>query len=157
ATAGSDEKCRACETLGAARAINYRKEDFVEAARRATGGAGPDVILDMVGGEYVRRGLEALAPNGRLGMIAFKQGRQAQVGCAVIQRKHLVLTGSRLRSRSVAEKGRIAAAVRKAVWPLIESGAVRPVIDSTFPLAEAGKAHQRMGMSLHTGKILLTM
>jgi NADPH2:quinone reductase len=157
ATAGSPEKCKKCVELGAVRAINYHKEDFVAVSRKETGGVGPDVILDMVGGEYLKRGLDALALNGRLVMIAFKQGRQVELDASVIQKKHLVLTGSRLRSRPVLEKARIAAAVRKAVWPLFESGAMRPVIDSTFPLAEAAKAHGRMGISAHIGKILLTM
>jgi putative PIG3 family NAD(P)H quinone oxidoreductase len=156
ATAGSAEKCRRCEELGAVRAINYREEDFVAASREATGGAGPDVILDMVGGDYMARGLEALAPGGRLVMLAFKQGRTAELDVGLIQFKHLVLTGSRLRSRPILEKARLVAAVRKAVWPLVESGAVRPVIDSTFPLAEAARAHQRMEGGAHVGKVMLT-
>jgi putative PIG3 family NAD(P)H quinone oxidoreductase len=157
ATAGSAGKCRRCEELGAVRAINYREEDFVAASREATGGAGPDVILDMVGGDYMARGLEALAPGGRMVMLAFKQGRKAELDVGLIQFKHLVLTGSRLRSRPILEKARLVAAVRKAVWPLVEAGAVRPVIDSTFPLAEAARAHQRMESGAHIGKVMLTM
>ena len=156
ATAGSAEKCRRCEELGALRAINYREEDFVAVAGEATNGAGPDVILDMVGGDYLQRNLAALAWQGRLVMIAFKAGVKINVDFSPIQAKQLTITGSRLRPRSDPEKARIAAAVRKAVWPLIEAGAVRPVIDSTFPLREAARAHERMQASRHIGKILLT-
>jgi putative PIG3 family NAD(P)H quinone oxidoreductase len=157
ATAGSAEKCRRCEALGAMRAINYREEDFVAAASEATGGAGVDVILDMVGGDYLQRNLAALAQRGRLVMIAFKGGIKINVDFSPIQAKQLTITGSRLRPRSLPEKARLTAAVRKAVWPLIESGTVRPVIDSTFPLRDAVRAHERMQASLHIGKILLTV
>ena len=156
ATAGSAEKCRRCEALGAARAINYREEDFVAAAGDATGGAGVDVILDMVGGDYLQRNLAALAQEGRLVMIAFKAGIRIDVDFSPIQAKQLTITGSRLRPRPLAEKARLTAAVRKAVWPLFESGTIRPVVDSTFPLRDAARAHARMQASLHTGKILLT-
>jgi putative PIG3 family NAD(P)H quinone oxidoreductase len=157
ATAGSAEKCRKCEALGAIRAINYREADFVAAAKEATGGAGVDVVLDMVGGDYIPRGLEALGFNGRLVMLAFKRERKVEIDAGLIQSKHLVLTGSRLRARPVQEKGRLVAAVRKAVWPLVESGAVRPVIDSVFPLAEARRAHERMESGAHIGKVMLAV
>ena len=156
ATAGSAEKCRRCAGLGAERAINYRDEDFVAAANEVTGGAGVDVILDMVGGGYLQRNLAALAPQGRLVMIAFKAGIRIEVDFSPIQARQLTITGSRLRPRPAAEKARLAAAVRKAVWPLLESGTIRPVIDSTVPLREAARAHERMQASLHVGKILLT-
>jgi putative PIG3 family NAD(P)H quinone oxidoreductase len=157
ATAGSAEKCRRCAELGAERAIDYREEDFVAVANDATAGAGVDVILDMIGGDYLQRNLAALAPQGRLVMIAFKAGSKINVDFSPIQAKQLAITGSRLRPRAVAEKARLAVAVRKAVWPLIESGTIRPVIDSTFPLRDAARAHERMQASLHIGKILLTM
>ncbi len=156
ATAGSAEKCRRCEALGAERAINYREEDFVAVASDVTRGAGIDVILDMVGGDYLQRNLAALAQQGRLVMIAFKAGIRLTVDFSPIQAKQLTITGSRLRPRSTPEKARLAAAVRKAVWPLIESGTIRPVIDSTVPLRDAARAHEHMQASLHIGKILLT-
>ena len=156
ATAGSAEKCRRCEELGAARAINYREEDFVAVANDVTGGAGLDVILDMVGGDYLQRNLAALGPQGRLVMVAFKAGAKIMVDFSPIQAKQLTITGSRLRPRPDPEKARLVAAVRKAVWPLIEMGAVRPVIDSTVPLRDAARAHERMQASRHVGKILLT-
>ena len=156
ATAGSAEKCRRCVELGAERAIDYREEDFVAAANDVTRGAGVDVILDMVGGSYLQRNLAALAQKGRLVMIAFKAGIRIEVDFSPIQAKQLTITGSRLRPRPAAEKARLAAAVRKAVWPLLESGTIRPVIDSTVPLREVVRAHERMQASLHVGKILLT-
>jgi NADPH2:quinone reductase len=155
ATAGSDEKCERCLLLGAARAVNYRNEDFVAAAREMTDGIGVDVILDMVGGDYIPRGLQALAPGGRLVMLAFKQASKVEIDCGLIQQKNLCLTGSRLRPRPIAEKDRLAAAVGKAVWPLIESGAVNPIIDSTFPLQAVQDAHHRMESGEHVGKVLL--
>jgi len=155
ATAGSDAKCRRCEALGAAKAINYKTEDFVAVARQSTGGAGVDVILDMVGGDYIQRGLELLAHGGRLVMLAQKKGSKVEVDLGLIQAKHLCLTGSRLRPRPIAEKGRLAAAVRKAVWPLIERGDVKPIIDSTFPLRAVADAHRRMESGEHVGKVLL--
>lgn len=157
ATAGSAEKCRRCEELGARRAIDYKREDFVAAITAETAGAGVDLVLDMVGGDYLQRDLRILAEDGRLVMIALKQGSQVELDCALIQAKRLRLTGSRLRPRSLAEKARLAAAVRRAVWPLIENGRVRPVIDSTYPLAEAEAAHRRLESGLHVGKVLLTM
>lgn len=156
ATAGSAEKCRRVEELGAARGIDYKQEDFVSVIKQETGGSGVDVVLDMVGGGYLQRDLETLAPGGRLVMIAHKQGSKVELDCGLIQHKHLTLTGSGLRWRPVPEKGRLAAAVRKAVWPLIQEGRVRPVIDSTFPLREARTAHERMESGLHVGKVLLT-
>ena len=156
ATAGSDAKCRRCEELGAMRAINYKTQDFVAIAREATG-AGVDVILDMVGGDYIQRGLDLLAPGGRLVMLAHKQGSKVQLELAPIQAKNLYLTGSRLRPRPIAEKGRLAAAVRKAVWPLIEAADVKPIIDSQFPLRDAAEAHRRMESGEHIGKVLLTV
>ena len=156
ATAGSAEKCRRVEQLGAARGIDYKQEDFVSVIEQETGGAGADVILDMVGGPYLQRDLAALAAGGRLVMIAFKQGSKVELDCGLIQRKNITLTGSALRWRPVPEKGRLAAAVRKAVWPLIEEGRVLPVIDSIFPLRDARKAHERLESGLHIGKVLLT-
>ena len=155
ATAGSDAKCDFCLILGAAQAINYKTEDFVAAARQGTEGHGVDVILDLVGGDYIQRGLEALAPGGRLVMLAFKQGTKVEIDCGLIQQKNLSLTGSRLRPRPIAEKGRLAAAVRKVVWPLIEAGAVKPTIDSQFPLKAVQDAHRRMEVGEHIGKVLL--
>jgi NADPH2:quinone reductase len=155
ATAGTPEKCRLCESLGASRAINYREEDFVDVVKRETHGNGVDVVLEMVAGPYLARDMAALAMGGRIVMIAQKLGSKVELDCGLIQRKHLTLTGSMLRPRPVAEKARLGAAVRKAVWPQIESGRTRPVVDSTFPLAEAAQAHQRMESGAHTGKVLL--
>ena len=155
ATAGSDEKCRRCLELGAVYAINYRNEDFVAAARQYTRDAGVDVILDLVGGDYIQRGLETLAQGGRLVMLAFKQASKVEIDCGLIQQKSLVLTGSRLRPRPIVEKGRLAAAVRKVVWPLVESGDIKPIIDSTFPLKAVQDAHRRMESGEHVGKVLL--
>lgn len=154
-TAGSDDKGRACIALGAEQAINYRTQDFVAAARDWSQGKGVDVILDMVGGGYIQRDLETLAPGGRLVMLAHKQGRKAELDLGIIHQNNLWLTGSRLRPRPIAEKGRLVAAVRKAVWPLIERGDVKPVIDSTFPLAKVADAHRRMESGAHIGKVLL--
>jgi NADPH:quinone reductase len=156
-TAGSDAKCRCCEELGAMRAVNYKTQDFVAVVREATGGAGLDVILDMVGGDYIQRGLDLLAPGGRLVMLAHKQGSKVQLDLAPIQAKNLYVTGSRLRPRPIAEKGRLVSAVRKAVWPLIEAGDVKPIIDSKFPLRDAVEAHRRMESGEHIGKVLLTV
>jgi len=155
ATAGSVEKCAACEALGA-HAINYRNEDFVEAVLEATGGKGVDVILDMVGGDYIERNLQAGAPGGRIVNIAFQSGFSATVNFAPMLKKHLTLAATTLRPRSTAEKGAIRDALVREVWPLIEAGKIKPVIDFTFPFAEAGSAHARMAKSLNIGKILLT-
>ena len=155
ATAGSAAKCAACEKLGAT-AINYREQDFVQVVKQHTAGRGVDVILDMVGGDYVPRELDVLAEGGRLIMLAFLGGAAANVDLGKIVFRRILLTGSALRPRSVEFKGGIARGLRDQVWPLIESGAVRPVIDSTFPLAEARRAHELMESSQHIGKIVLT-
>jgi NADPH:quinone reductase-like Zn-dependent oxidoreductase len=155
ATAGSAEKCRACERLGATLAFNYREADFVAAIRAATGGAGVDVILDMVGGDYTARNIELLRTDGRLVQIAFLRGAKVELDLTPVMRKRLTLTGSTLRPRSVAEKGAIAAALRERVLGLIASGAVRPVVDSRFPLARAADAHAALEADRHVGKIVL--
>ena len=157
ATAGSAEKCRRCESLGARRGINYRDEDFGAVLADLTRGEGVDVVLDMVGGEYVNRDLKILAEGGRIVMIAFKLGSTVALDCTLIQDKNAIVTGSRLRPRPIAEKGRLAAAVEKAVWPLIADGRFKPVIDSTFPLAQVARAHQRLESGQHVGKVMLTV
>jgi len=157
ATAGTPEKCAACERLGAARAINYRNEDFVEVTNEATEGHGVHVILDMVGGDYIGRNLRALAPSGRLVNIAFQKGATAEVNFAPMLRKRLSFMATTLRGRSVEEKGKIRDALKEHVWPLIEAGRLRPVIDETFPLAEAQAGHRKMASSAHIGKILLAV
>jgi NADPH2:quinone reductase len=156
-TAGSAEKCEACRTLGADVAINYKTEDFVAATKGATGGKGADVILDMVGGDYIERNYEAAAVEGRIVQIAFQGSPKATVDFRRIMLKRLTHTGSVLRSRPVADKGAIARGVEQHVLPLIASGTVRPVMDSTFPLAQASAAHARMEASTHIGKIVLTV
>lgn len=155
ATAGSTEKCRACEELGAELTINYKEEDFVERAKEFTDGAGIDLILDMVGGDYLPRNLETLASEGRLVQIALLRGPKVQMNLLPIMLKRLTVTGSTLRPQSVAAKASIADALRERVWPLLEAGTVRPVIHSTFPLAEASEAHRLMETSQHIGKIVL--
>ncbi|QPH52876.1 NAD(P)H-quinone oxidoreductase [Pontivivens ytuae] len=155
ATAGSAEKCAACERLGAERAINYRDEDFVEVVKGATGGRGVDVILDMVGGDYVPRNVRALAMDGRLSMIAFLGGPKAEVNFAQVMTKRLTLTGSTLRPRSVQDKAAVAEVLEREVWPLLAAGRIAPVMDSTFPLEKAAEAHARMESSGHIGKIVL--
>ena len=157
ATAGTPEKCAACEKLGAERAINYKTEDFVQVVRDATGGAGADVILDMVGGDYAQRDLELLRIEGRVVQIAFLKGSKVEIDLNPLMRKRLTYTGSTLRARSVAEKGAIAAAVRTNVWPLVEAGKVKPVIHATFPLREAAEAHRLMEADRHIGKIVLVV
>ena len=155
ATAGSDEKCDACRTLGADAAINYKTTDFVPAVMEITGGHGADVILDMVGGPYVERNHQCATMDGRVAQIAFMQGAKADLRHMSQRRvRHM---GSTLRPRTVAEKGAIAAALREKVWPLIEAGRIRPVMDSTYPLAEAPKAHARLETSQHIGKVVLTL
>jgi len=154
-TAGSKEKCAACAQLGAARAINYREEDFVEVLREATGGAGVNVILDMVGGPYIEKNFRAAARSGRIVNIAFQAGPVAEVNFGPMLMKRLSLMATTLRGRSNAEKGAIRDAVAREVWPLIAAGRIKPVIDRIFPLAEAGAAHARMAGSGHIGKILL--
>jgi len=156
ATAGNAEKCRICEELGAERAINYREEDFVAVIEEATDGNGVDVILDMVGGDYIPRNVRALALDGRLVQIAFlDSAKVAEMNFMPMMLKRLTLTGSTLRPRSVAEKGAIARALKDKVWPLLESGQIRPIMDQSFPLAQAAAAHARMESSQHIGKIML--
>lgn len=156
-TAGTDEKCRACEALGAERGINYRTEDFVEVVRELTQKKGVDVILDMVGGDYVPRELKCLATDGRLSLIAFLGGPKTALDMSDILYRRLTITGSTLRPRSVEYKTEVAQALRTKVWPRIESGAIRPVIHRTFPLADAADAHRLMESSTHVGKIVLTV
>ena len=157
ATAGSAEKCAACERLGATRAVDYRTTDFVEALKEATGGRGVDVILDMVAGEYVARNLSLLAEDGRLVQIAVLQGGKATVDASLVMRRRLTFTGSTLRPRPIAEKARIASALESHVWPWLEAGAVRPQIYRTFPLDHAAEAHALMESSAHIGKLVLTL
>jgi NADPH2:quinone reductase len=155
ATAGTDEKCRACESLGAAVAINYRERDFVQAIRDATADRGVDVILDIVGGDYVARNLECLALHGRLVQIGLIGGAKAQVDLRRILDRRLTLTGSTLRPRSVEEKGALARELETNVWPLLESGKVRPVLAQTFPLERAAEAHRLLEAGQVIGKIVL--
>ena len=152
ATAGSDEKCKVCADLGAERAINYREEDFVEVLK-AEGGA--DLILDMVGGDYLPRNVKALANDGRLVQIAFLQGPKVELNFAEVMVRRLTITGSTLRPQSDLAKARIAEALAETVWPLLDTGRVAPVMDSEFDLADAGKAHARMESGGHVGKIVL--
>jgi NADPH2:quinone reductase len=156
-TAGSAEKCEACRKLGADLAINYRSEDFVAATKAATDGKGADVILDMVGGDYIERNYEAAGVEGRVVQIAFQGSSKATVDFRRIMLKRLTHTGSVLRSRPAADKAAIARGVEQNVLPLIATGKVRPVMDSTFPLAQAAVAHGRMEASAHIGKIVLTV
>lgn len=155
ATAGDEGKCEACRKLGAERAINYRTEDFVAVVKEATAGKGVDVVLDMVGGDYVPRNIDCMALDGRHVSIAFLRGPKTELNLEPVMRKRLTLTGSTLRPRSVAEKGAIAASLREKVWPLLEQRSVRPVIYRTFPLEEAAAGHALMETSTHTGKIML--
>jgi NADPH2:quinone reductase len=157
ATAGSAEKCEACRKLGADVAVNYKTEDFVAATKAATGGKGADVILDMVGGDYVGRNYEAAKVEGRIVQIAFQGSYKATVDFRRLMLKRLHHTGSTLRSRSVDEKGAIARAVEENVLPLIAAGKVKPVIYKTFSLRDAAKAHALMETSAHIGKIVLTV
>lgn len=154
-TAGSAEKCAACERLGAERAINYRDTDFVAAVRDATGGRGVDVVLDIMGGDYLPRNIDALAVEGRLVQIGLQAGSTVQLNMLPLLSKRLTITASTLRARSVEEKGALAATVREHVWPLLESGAVKPVIHTTFPLRAAADAHRLLESSQHIGKIVL--
>ncbi len=154
-TAGSDDKCAACVSLGADHAINYKTQDFVAEVKRLTDGRGVDVVLDMVAGDYVAREVECMAPGGRIALIAVQGGAKAGFDAGLVLRKHLAITGSTLRPRSVAYKALIARALRERVWPLIESGRVRPVIHQVFPAAQAAEAHALMESSTHVGKIVL--
>jgi NADPH2:quinone reductase len=155
ATAGSLEKCAACEGFGARRAINYRTEDFVEIVRAQTGGKGVDVILDMVGGSYVQRNLKAAALWGRVVNIAYQDGFKAEIDFATMLMKRLSLMASTLRARTDAEKGAIRDAVRAETWPLVAAGRIRPIIDKVFSFSEAQSGHQYMARGAHIGKILL--
>jgi NADPH2:quinone reductase len=154
-TAGSDDKCRACEQLGAERAINYKSEDFVEVVNEITAGRGVDVILDMVAGDYVPRELQCLADDGRLVIIAFLGGTKTQLNMTDILRRRLTITGSTLRPRPVEFKARLANALEEKVWPLIAAGKVRPVIHSRYPLQDAREAHRVMESGSHIGKLIL--
>ena len=157
ATAGSDEKARACERFGAVRGIDYRTEDFVEVIREATGGYGIDVTLDIVAGTYVPRNLEITALEGRIVVISLLGGSRSEINLGLILAKRLTLTGSTLRARTVAQKAAVAEGVRHNVWPLLSAGRVRPIIYATFPLADASAAHRLMETSNHIGKIVLTL
>jgi NADPH2:quinone reductase len=156
ATAGSDEKCRACEALGATAAINYRSEDFVSSLRTLTDGRGVDVILDIVGGEYLSRNIECLAMNGRLVQIGLMGGSRAQVNLTPLLQRRLTITGSTLRARTIEEKGAVAREVEKNVWPLLDGGEVKPVVHATFPLERAADAHRLLESGEVIGKIVLT-
>jgi len=157
ATAGSAEKCLACERLGAERAINYKTEDFAAAVMSLTGGTGVDVILDMVGAPYFSRNVDSLALEGRLLQIAVLHGAKVEFNLVRLLRQRITITGSTLRSRTVAEKGAIAAAIEKEVWPLVELEKIRPIVHATFPLRQAAEAHRLMESGSHIGKILLTV
>ena len=155
ATAGGAERARACEAVGAERGIDYKTEDFVEVTKTLTDGQGVDIILDMVGGDYLMKNEQAAAVEGRIVMIAFLQGAKPTVDLNLIMQKRLTLTGSTLRSRTPAQKGAIRDALRAHIWPLLDSGAVKPVIFKTFPLAQAAEAHRLMESNTHVGKIVL--
>jgi NADPH:quinone reductase len=155
ATAGSAQKCAACRELGAELAINYREGDFVEATLRATDGKGADVILDMVGGDYVARNVSAAALEGRIAIIATQGGSKAELDLRPLMLKRLTITASTLRAQPIASKGRIAAALRERVWPLFESRGLKPVIHARFPLSDAAGAHRLMESDTHIGKIVL--
>jgi len=155
ATAGSDEKCRVCETLGAERGINYKTEDFVEVVKTHTSGKGVDVILDIMGGSYISREISCLADDGRLVMIALLDGRKGTVDLGQILYRRLTLTGSTLRPRSAEFKGDIARSLREQVWPLLESGEIKPIVYKVYPLEQADQAHLLMESSQHIGKIVL--
>jgi NADPH:quinone reductase len=157
ATAGSREKCQACERLGATRGIDYKHEDFVKVVKDATAGRGVDVILDMVGGDYIQRNINLLAVEGRIVYIAFLRGPKADVNFLPLMLKRGVLTGSTLRARSVEQKGAIAASLARQVWPLLDHGKVKPEIYRTLPLVQAADAHRLMETSEHIGKIVLTL
>ena len=156
-TCGSDAKCRRAEEIGADSAINYKSQDFVEAVKALTDDRGAHVVLDMVGGDYVPRNLQCLADDGRHVSIAFQRGAKAEVPIADIMRRRLTLTGSTLRPRSVEFKTMVADEIARTVWPYVEGGRLKPVVDSTFPLAEAAKAHARMEAGEHIGKIVLRL
>ena len=154
-TAGSDDKCAACLKIGADHAINYKTQDFVAEVKRISAGRGVDVVLDMVGGDYLARELECMADDGRIALIAVQGGTKAALDVGALLRKRVAIIGSTLRSRSIAYKTMIAAELREQVWPLIEAGAIRPVIHTVFPAAQAAQAHALMESSVHVGKIVL--
>jgi putative PIG3 family NAD(P)H quinone oxidoreductase len=156
-TAGSHEKCQACEKLGADVAIQYKREDFAPIVKEKTGGRGVDIVLDMLGGDYMQRNLHVLAVEGRLVMIAYMRGSKVEINFQPMSTKRLTITGSTLRPRTTEQKGMIAAGLRQNVWPLIEGGQVKPVIYKTFPLADAAAAHRLLESSEHIGKIVLTV
>jgi NADPH2:quinone reductase len=157
ATAGSDAKCRFCESLGARAAINYRSQDFVAVVREGTGGHGVDVVLDMVAGNYLPRDLEALARDGRIVVIATQGGNTATLDLRQVMQKRAVITGSTLRPQPVAFKREIKAALLEHVWPLIVAGKIKPVVDKVLPLTAAAEAHAYMESSAHQGKIILAV
>lgn len=156
ATAGSDDKVKACLDLGADAAINYKTQDFAEEAKKLTGGKGVDVVLDMVAGSYVDREVKCVAEDGRIVIIAVQGGTKSEFNSGLVLRRRITITGSTLRPRPVAFKAAIAAALKQNVWPLIEAGKIKPVIFATFPAAEAAKAHALMESNQHVGKIVLT-
>jgi NADPH2:quinone reductase len=156
ATAGSDDKCKACVDLGADHAINYKTQDFSEEAKKLTDGKGVDVVLDMVAGSYIDREVKCVAEDGRIVIIAVQGGTRSEFNSGLVLRRRITITGSTLRPRPIPFKEAIAAALKKNVWPLIESGKIKPVIHSTFPAAEAAKAHTLMESNQHIGKIVLT-
>lgn len=155
-TAGSDDKCAACVQLGADHAINYRTHDFAAEAKRLTGGQGVNVVLDMVAGDYIAREVECVAEDGRIVIIAVQGGVNSTFNAGLVLRRRITITGSTLRPRSIAFKTAIAQSLRTHVWPLIESGAIKPVIHSTFAAADAAKSHTLMESNTHVGKIVLT-
>ena len=157
ATAGSDEKCAACVRLGAVEAFNYKTQDFEKETLRVTGGNGVNVILDMVGGDYVPRELKCLAEDGRLVFIAYLRGPKTELNIDSVMRRRLTITGSTLRPRPVEFKGAIARSLREKIWPLIEAGRIKPEVYKTFPLEQAAEAHRLMESSQHIGKIVLTV
>lgn len=157
ATAGSPEKCDACTKLGATRAVNYKTEDFVAVVKEQTKNAGVDVILDMVGGSYVAKNLQALKLEGRLVNIAFQEGAEVTLNMLTVMLKRLTLTGSTLRPRTPEQKAEIGKSLAREVWPLLDQGRIKPVVDSVFPLEKVAEAHARMAGSQHIGKILLTL
>lgn len=154
-TAGSDDKCKACEALGATKAINYKTHDFAEAIKAATDGKGVDVILDMVGGDYIAKNISLLKTEGRLVNIAYQNGSEAKINFMIVLLKRLTVTASTLRIRSAAEKAAIRDSVAREVWPLVEAGRIKPIIDRIYPHAQAAEAQARMASSTHIGKILL--
>ncbi len=154
-TAGSDDKCAACVAVGADHAVNYKTQDFAAEALRITDGRGVDVVLDMVGGDYVAREVKCLAEDGRLAIIAVQGGTKSEIDTGTVLRKRLSITGSTLRPRTIDYKGQLARALREQVWPLLESGRIKPVIHQVFPAAQAAQAHALMESSTHVGKIVL--